>query len=531
MVSKRPLSAIESAELSRGKRPALTKHNWSSIIAGSDDYNKPYGLLLTHVVPKSKTHKREPEFLHSARFKEELEHTYSPTPAYSHTAPKRLAVALDCETVGCTDGIGEVRELVLFTAVDFLTGEILIDTIVATSGNYEVKQWTTRFFGVMGKQVREAKENGSALDGFKDARNQLFHFVDEQTILVSWTFNKVTRALHMSHPNCIDAKQMTAAAMRNLVTKGEPKGLKETVKLLIGREIQEFEGLYCCLENVMAIRELVLWCTFYFAELRQLSVNANHEYTLSRSTLDQKVNRLIIDDEEWNQKLEYLRKLADGEVPLPRSMEGKFTLEEHIVYIQQQVDAAWFVRAKRVQCIDATAHADQTDLVIGTFEPGAAALAIEMETESGLQQSPPLLLLTQPQEDEQTSHSFEVQQDDTVAIQTNSLILPASMEDDPPLEIQQAPPTPSTPPQQPQSLIIRERAAQPAPPPPPSQPAPPATIQASEITITIDPEIEIDPDILAEEEEEKQAAAADQPPHQRPEQADPRRRRRRRSPS
>ncbi|CAI7573024.1 unnamed protein product [Penicillium glandicola] len=102
-----------------------------------------------------------------------------------HEAPEnpvdyRYAVVLDCE-MGTTD-LGE-QELIRVSAVDFYTGELLMNKLVFPKAF--MLHTNSRFSGVTWPMLYAAKEAGEALNGRDEARERLFRYVGPNTILVA----------------------------------------------------------------------------------------------------------------------------------------------------------------------------------------------------------------------------------------------------------------------------------------------------------------------------------------------------------
>ncbi|KAJ5206400.1 hypothetical protein N7472_002848 [Penicillium cf. griseofulvum] len=150
----------------------------------------------------------------------------------------RYAVALDCE-MGITD-LGE-QELIRVSAVDYFTGEILLDKLVFP----KVRMFHTnlRFSGVNWNILYAAKNAGKALDGRDAAREQLFRYIGPNTVLVLHGGRADLLALRIIHHCIVDTMRFAEAS------------LQENAKECLGRDIQQGEG-HDSLEDALACRDI-----------------------------------------------------------------------------------------------------------------------------------------------------------------------------------------------------------------------------------------------------------------------------------
>ncbi|KAJ5169912.1 uncharacterized protein N7500_002695 [Penicillium coprophilum] len=160
-----------------------------------------------------------------------------------HEAPKfpvdyRYAVALDCE-MGITD-LGE-QELLRISAIDYFTGEKLIDKLVFP----KVRMWHTnyRFSGVNWEMLYAAKSRGEAFIGRDAAREALFRYVGPNTVLVVHGGRADMLALRIIHQRIVDTMLFAQAS------------LKENAKEILNRNIQQGLG-HDSLEDALACRDI-----------------------------------------------------------------------------------------------------------------------------------------------------------------------------------------------------------------------------------------------------------------------------------
>ncbi|KAL5333318.1 hypothetical protein BJX70DRAFT_406338 [Aspergillus crustosus] len=178
----------------------------------------------------------------------------------------RKAVVLDCEMVGVLGTNNHVvNEVVSLSAVDFLTGEILINTYV--DPQKRVISWRTKFSGVSASFLEKMKSQRRVLPGWKAARASLWSFIDEETILIGHSLNNDLDVLGMVHTRVVDSALLTRDAVGKECNRFW--GLKKLVKLFLERDIQTGSSGHDCLEDTFGAREVVLWCLRYPDQLQE----------------------------------------------------------------------------------------------------------------------------------------------------------------------------------------------------------------------------------------------------------------------
>jgi len=194
-------------------------------------------------------------------------HDFSPAPRrpeeYKWTPPhragspsKRAAVVLDCEMVGIGNGRSEAVQV---CAVDFLTGEVLVDTYVIP--NEHVYDWRTRVSGVSRGLLMDMKQRGRTLDGWEEAREMLWNYIDDDTVLIGQALSNDLDVLRIMHLQIVDSAILTKNAVE--LNCGRTWGLKVLCKRFLGIDVQTGKGGHVCLEDTFATREIVLWCLRY----------------------------------------------------------------------------------------------------------------------------------------------------------------------------------------------------------------------------------------------------------------------------
>ncbi|KAJ3455188.1 hypothetical protein MRS44_013788 [Fusarium solani] len=130
-----------------------------------------------------------------------------PTPVCEPLSPKRKAIAFDCEMAGVEGGRSEV---VSICAVDFFTGEILMNSLVKP--REPILEWRSHIHGITPSIMSIAVTLRQALDGWEAAREELWKHVNEHTVLVGQSLQNDLKALRVVHTKVIDTAIVTAEA-------------------------------------------------------------------------------------------------------------------------------------------------------------------------------------------------------------------------------------------------------------------------------------------------------------------------------
>lgn len=195
-----------------------------------------------------------------------------PTPAHDPQVPKRGAVALDCEMVGVGKGESEVARI---SAIDYLTGEVLIDTLVQPT--QPVTDWRTRFSGITKNAMTAAVAEKRVLKGWPEARAELWRYIDSNTILIGQALHHDFDALRMQHWQVVDSAILAKDAVGTGVSR--QWGLKTLCDQFLGIEIQNNgKRGHDSVEDAFAAREVVLWCIGYQEELAVWGRKQKEEY-------------------------------------------------------------------------------------------------------------------------------------------------------------------------------------------------------------------------------------------------------------
>ncbi|KAI1089238.1 ribonuclease H-like protein [Rostrohypoxylon terebratum] len=206
------------------------------------------------------------------------------TPARVQGSMKRKAIALDCEMVGVAGGKDELAHL---CAVDLFTGEVLINSLVDPT--QPVKDYRTRWSGITLTKMVTAKASGKTLDGWPAAREKLFEFADEDTILVGHALQHDLRVLYIAHRRVLDSAVLVAEAVFGRAQRLlRCWGLKNASQDILGIKIQTSKMGHDCLEDTLATRELVLWCLQNPEKLSQWGKDALAKYQEERRRIEER---------------------------------------------------------------------------------------------------------------------------------------------------------------------------------------------------------------------------------------------------
>lgn len=151
--------------------------------------------------------------------------------------------------------------LAFITAIDFLTGEVLINSYVAPTA--PATNWLTPVTGITPEAMDAAIVDGKAFLSNDAARRALDKFLDKDTVVIGHAIQHDLRALNLLHGRIVDTSVVTAEAVfSNFSSKTTlPRiwGLKTLAKDLLGIDIQP-ELAHNPLEDAVATREVLIWC-------------------------------------------------------------------------------------------------------------------------------------------------------------------------------------------------------------------------------------------------------------------------------
>ncbi|GLB01426.1 hypothetical protein AtubIFM61612_010782 [Aspergillus tubingensis] len=181
------------------------------------------------------------------------------TPSEEQPGLKRHAIALDCEMVGVK---GNRQTLAFISAIDFLTGDVLISRYVAPSE--EVIDWRSKITGITQDVMTSATIAGAAFRDWREARENLWQFADTSTVFVGQSLNYDLEVLGICHNKIVDSAILTAEAVFPATgpTESLPRAwsLKAVAKTLLDLEIQSGDRAHSALEDAYAVRDVIIFC-------------------------------------------------------------------------------------------------------------------------------------------------------------------------------------------------------------------------------------------------------------------------------
>jgi len=178
---------------------------------------------------------------------------YRKTPAPSAVAKFR-AVVLDCEMAGVASGAGEV---IMLCVTEYVTGAVLLNRYVNPSE--KITQMRSSIHGISKSTLNDAISQGQTLSGWEGARSELWKYIDDNTILVGHALENDLDGLRMIHPRVVDSGILSRKEVGVHYLGGSLAALCSD---LLNVEIRKNKGAtHDCLEDVLATREVVLFCT------------------------------------------------------------------------------------------------------------------------------------------------------------------------------------------------------------------------------------------------------------------------------
>lgn len=186
------------------------------------------------------------------------QHHIDPRPTNPNST-HRKAIVLDCEmieTTVCTS------ELAFIAAIDFLTGEILINSHVTPTA--PVTNWLTPVSGITQEKMDTAIAEGNVFVSNADARGALRKFLNRDTVLIGHALQHDLRTLSLIHGRIVDTSVITSEAVfRNVssnMTLPRIWGLETLAEELIGIKTQGGDEGHDSLEDALTTREILIWC-------------------------------------------------------------------------------------------------------------------------------------------------------------------------------------------------------------------------------------------------------------------------------
>jgi RNA exonuclease 1 len=141
------------------------------------------------------------------------------------------------------------------TAVDYYTGEVLIDSLVWPTR--ELLHTNQRFSGVSWVELQDSQKRVDTLHGRDGARREIWKYVGRHTRLIVHDGRDDMVALRWFHHRIIDSHELET---RRVAPK-TPRDLNQLTFSLLGRRLGQNRRGLDSLEQVMACRDLVHWFT------------------------------------------------------------------------------------------------------------------------------------------------------------------------------------------------------------------------------------------------------------------------------
>ncbi|KAI0506513.1 ribonuclease H-like domain-containing protein [Xylaria bambusicola] len=195
------------------------------------------------------------------------------------------ALVIDCEMVELED---HVQDLVSVSVVDFLSGSVVLNTLVQPVGR--VKNWVTRITGVTPAVLRDARSKSEVLlQGWPEARARIFAVADSDTIFIGHALPNDLKILRIAARNVVDSTVLLAQAAFGSVERFPRRwALKIACKELMDVNIQASRKPHSPLEDTLATRELVVWCLIHPSSLLEWGNKARIEYEKEKKERDEK---------------------------------------------------------------------------------------------------------------------------------------------------------------------------------------------------------------------------------------------------
>ncbi|KAK5625261.1 hypothetical protein RRF57_000977 [Xylaria bambusicola] len=194
------------------------------------------------------------------------------------------ALVIDCEMVELEN---HVQDLVSVSVVDFLSGRVVLNTLVQPVGR--VKNWVTRITGVDPAILRDARSKSEVLQGWPEARARIFAIADSDTIFIGHALPNDLKILRIAAQHVVDSTVLLARAAFGSVERFPRRwALKIACKELLDVNVQASRKPHSPLEDTLATRELVIWCLIHPSSLLEWGNKARAEYEKEKKERDEK---------------------------------------------------------------------------------------------------------------------------------------------------------------------------------------------------------------------------------------------------
>lgn len=189
---------------------------------------------------------------------------------------KRHTIALRCEMVRVPN---DRLALAFIGMIDFLTGDILINKYVRPVER--IVDWRSEVTGVTRLIINRAIDDDEILEGWQEARQLLWEFIDEDTVIVGHSLNFDLEALGICHTKVVDSAIVAAEAVSQPVSPTTSINcmwdLKALVKGFLTMDIEISKSRHGALEGAYSARDVVIWCIRNPEQLKMWAEDARAE--------------------------------------------------------------------------------------------------------------------------------------------------------------------------------------------------------------------------------------------------------------
>ena len=225
-----------------------------------------------------------------------LMHYALPTPPRFPYLPERAAIAINCDVV---DKHYSESEILHISAIDYLTGEVIIDALVQPvqpmAGWHTNQDW-------LSKQAKAATTiTGRILKGWPEARAEIWRNIGPNTVLVGHNLHHDLTALRMEHWRVVDLAILVSEAVGYSVKRRW--SLKALCNQLLNMKVQNNKGGGdSCIENAFAVREVVLWWSRHPTEVLEWATHQQKEWHkgVRQAYNERRTNERRIDERKTN---------------------------------------------------------------------------------------------------------------------------------------------------------------------------------------------------------------------------------------
>jgi DNA polymerase III epsilon subunit-like protein len=152
---------------------------------------------------------------------------------------------------------GGASEAILLCVTDYITGAVILNRLVFP--REPITQMRSSIHGISKTTLDNAIRQGQTLSSWEGAWSELWKYIDSNAIIVGHALEHDLDALRMIHPRIVDSAILSRKAVGIHRTQW---GLQTLCYELLNIGIRKNRGaIHNCLEDVLATREVVLFCT------------------------------------------------------------------------------------------------------------------------------------------------------------------------------------------------------------------------------------------------------------------------------